>query len=106
MPREKQRDEREQGDEREHAVVAAEQAPRRAGVAPVDKFEKAGHDDFFVVIAQANRSTSHLVNWSSVKMTSASAAMRRFDFWKIGLAAAIEVQSPKSSVQSQASRDV
>ena len=48
MAREKQRDEREQGDQGERDVVAAEKAPRRAGVAPVNKFEKAGNDDFFV----------------------------------------------------------
>jgi len=48
MPREKQRDKRQQSDEGQCAVVAAKQTPRRAGVAPVDEFEKAADDDFFV----------------------------------------------------------
>jgi len=48
MPREKQRDKRQQRDEGQCAVVAAKQTPRRAGVAPVDEFEKAADDDFFV----------------------------------------------------------
>jgi hypothetical protein len=52
MPREKQRDEREQADERERAVVAAEQTPRRAGVAPMDEFKKSGDDDALLVNAK------------------------------------------------------
>jgi len=48
MPREKQRDKRQQRDEGQRAVVAAKQTPRRAGVAPMDEFEKAADDDFFV----------------------------------------------------------
>ena len=48
MPREKQRDKRQQRDKRERAIVAAKQAPRRAGIAPVDEFEEAVDDDFFV----------------------------------------------------------
>ena len=48
MPREKQRDKRQQRDEGQRTVVAAKQTPRRAGVAPVDEFEKAADDDFFV----------------------------------------------------------
>ena len=52
VPREKQRDEGEERDEGERAVVAAEEAPRRAGVAPVDELEKAGDDDLFVAIGE------------------------------------------------------
>src|SRR5260221_14552952 len=48
MPREKQRDEREDGDERERAVVAAETAPRRAGVDPMDEFEESRDENSFV----------------------------------------------------------
>ena len=48
VPREEEGDEGEQHDDDERAVVAAEQAPRRAGVAPMDEFEKAGNDDVFV----------------------------------------------------------
>jgi len=47
VPREKQRDESDEGDERERAVVAAKQAPRSAGVAPMDEFEEAGNDNPF-----------------------------------------------------------
>ena len=48
MPREEQRDERQQRDEGERAVVVAKEAPRRAGVAPVDELEESADDDFFV----------------------------------------------------------
>jgi len=53
VAREKQRDEREQGDQSECGVVAAEETPRRAGVAPVNQFEKTINDDLFV--AQSER---------------------------------------------------
>jgi len=49
VAREKQRDEREQGDQGERGVVAAEKTPRRAGIAPVDQFEEAGNDRLFVI---------------------------------------------------------
>jgi len=52
MASEKQRDKREQRDEREGAVVAAKQTPGRAGVTPVNKFEKTGYNDFFVVVVE------------------------------------------------------
>ena len=48
VARKKQRDEREQGDQGKCGVVAAEETPRRAGIAPVDQFEKTGDDDLFV----------------------------------------------------------
>ena len=48
MAREKQRDEREQGDQGERGVIAAEETPRRAGVAPVNQFEEAGNNRLFV----------------------------------------------------------
>ena len=49
VSRQKQGDEGEQGDDGERDVVSAEEAPGGTRVAPVDKFEKAGNDDFFVV---------------------------------------------------------
>ena len=49
VPRQKQGNEREQGDDGQCDVVAAEKAPRRASVAPVNKFEKAVNDGFFVI---------------------------------------------------------
>jgi len=52
MTREKKRDEREQADECERAVVAAEKAPGRAGISPVNELEKAGHNNFFLVISK------------------------------------------------------
>ena len=48
VPREKQSHERKDGDERKRAVVAAESAPRRASVDPMDEFEKPGNKDFFI----------------------------------------------------------
>ena len=53
VARKKQRDEREQGDQGERGVVAAEEAPRCAGVAPVNQFEKTINDGLFV--AQSER---------------------------------------------------
>src|SRR5208282_3166426 len=49
MPREKQRDQGEQGDQGQRVVVAAKQAPRRASVSPMDEFEETVNDDTFVV---------------------------------------------------------
>ena len=43
-PREKQRHERDAGDEGEHGVVAGEQAPGRSGVGAVSEVEKSGDD--------------------------------------------------------------
>lgn len=57
MAREKQRDKREQADQGECGVVAAEETPRRAGVAPVDQFEKTINDDLFV--AQKRKGVQH-----------------------------------------------
>ena len=52
VPREKERDEGEEHDDDERAVVAAEEAPRRAGVAPVNELEKAADDDLFLECRQ------------------------------------------------------
>lgn len=52
MAREKQRNERQQHHKNQGAVVVAEQTPRRAGVAPMNEFEKSGDDDFFVAHRQ------------------------------------------------------
>ena len=49
VSREKQGNEREQGYDGQRDVVAAEKAPSCARVAPVNEFEKAINDDFFVV---------------------------------------------------------
>ena len=49
MPREKQRDEREEGDDGERDIVSAEEAPSRARVAPVHELKKAFDDNFLVV---------------------------------------------------------
>ena len=47
--RQKQRHERDAGDEGEHGVVAGEQAPRRAGVVAMHEVEKSGnHHDLGV----------------------------------------------------------
>ncbi len=48
VPCEEQGHEGQEHDNDKGAVIAAEQAPCRAGVAPEDKLEKAGNDDFFV----------------------------------------------------------
>ena len=48
MPREEQRDEGEEHDDDEGAVVAAENVPRCAGVTPVNELEKTVNDDFLV----------------------------------------------------------
>jgi len=48
MPCQKKCDKREQRDERKRAVVAAKKTPCRTGVAPVDEFEEAVDDDFFI----------------------------------------------------------
>jgi len=48
MPRKKERDEREQRDKREGSVVAAKQAPRGTGVAPVNELKKAIDDNFLI----------------------------------------------------------
>ena len=45
MARKEQRDEREQRNERQRAIVAAKAAPSRAGINPVDEFEKTINDD-------------------------------------------------------------
>ena len=52
MPCEKQGDKRQQRDKRESAVVAAKKTPCRAGVAPVNKFKKSVHDDFFTTFRE------------------------------------------------------
>src|SRR5438093_6932039 len=52
VAREEQREQRHQRDDGEQFVVAAKETPRRAGVAPVDEFEKAVNEDAFLTPAQ------------------------------------------------------
>jgi len=73
VAREKQRDEREQADQGECGVVAAEETPRRAGVAQWTSLKKPSMTIFSSPKNGKERSTSHLVNWSSANTTSASA---------------------------------
>ena len=47
-PPEKQADQGQDGNHRQQIVAVMEQAPGRAGVFPMDKFEKAGHDHPFL----------------------------------------------------------
>jgi len=100
VPREKQSDEREQRDERERAVVAAKQAPGRAGVAPVDEFEESVDDDFFLKFWKRfqNEPFGELVERKDDERERGDPAVR---FLKNS-----HLQSSKSEVQSQASRAV
>jgi len=98
VPRQKQCDEREQRDERERAVIAAKQAPRRAGIAPMHEFEEAVDDDFFIALVEQvqHEPFGELVEDEHDRRDGGDVAVGlggRHSFES-------KVQSPKSKVQS------
>jgi hypothetical protein len=104
VSREKQGDEREQCDERERAIVAAKQAPRRASVAPVDEFEEAVDDDFFVARFEQGKHEpfGELVERKDDERERGDAAVRFLENSHLES----KVQSPKSKVKTTGQRVV
>src|SRR5260221_6338095 len=97
MPREKQRDEREDGDERERACVAVKTAPRRAGFDPMDEFEESRDENSFVADVERaqHEPFGELVEREDDQRERGDAAVR---FLKNGICGGHS--SPKSKVRS------
>ena len=100
VSREKKRDKRKQTDKRKRAVVAAEQTPRRAGVAPMHEFEKAGNNNSLFVSAERfeHEMLGKLIEHKNYEREQRDAAI---GISENGFGGDHAVQSPKSKVQSQ-----
>src|SRR5690348_11371302 len=81
MPREKQRDQGQQRDQHKGIIIAAENVPGRAGVSPMDEFEEAINDDFFLVGWQRpqHQPFGELVEGEDDQCDNGNAAVRRLE---------------------------
>src|SRR5438094_3352431 len=95
---EEQGDQGEKADQGEGAVITAEEAPGGAGIAPMDEFEKTGHNDLFVPGAQRSQDEpfGELVQRENDDREHGDVAI---GLLKDGLGGGHPVQSPKSKVQ-------
>src|SRR5579859_496826 len=102
MPREEQRDQGQQRDQHQRVIVATENVPGRAGVSPMDEFEEAINDDFFVEGRQRpqHQPFGELVEGEDDQGDHGNATVRSLEngFGSGHSSLKSKVQSPKSSL--------